>query len=259
MDLLGNNLWYLGRGHFRQAFCINGTLSPDVTLKVMRWTSDKEIFSTNRYEKTRMDALVMERLTSSPRITDMYGYCATSILVESLPGEIWETVVPAPRKITRDDLNDELDVDNKNAMTPTKKIELALEISEALAELHGYREGVISHDDIDFGQFLRTKNGMVKLNDFNRAKPMLWDPIKEQYCKYYNGHIGGKVRQFAQSYSHSYYCSPFTFHSQAINFGVLVIVFMNSCRCDLRKSSLNLQALSMRRLMFIPWETIFMA
>ena len=32
------------------------------------------------------------------------------------------------------------------------------------------------------------------VNDFNRAKVQMYDNIRGEYCKYYNGHIGGKFR-----------------------------------------------------------------
>eukprot|EP00566_Odontella_aurita_P005962 CAMPEP_0113579424 /NCGR_PEP_ID=MMETSP0015_2-20120614/30060_1 /TAXON_ID=2838 /ORGANISM="Odontella" /LENGTH=579 /DNA_ID=CAMNT_0000483401 /DNA_START=188 /DNA_END=1927 /DNA_ORIENTATION=+ /assembly_acc=CAM_ASM_000160 len=191
----GGDIAYLGRGHFRQAFDVKGRSDeePDTTLKVLRWRTGHDDY-VGRIEKTRMDALVMERLTSSPRITNVHGHCATSIVVESLPGEVWDVVVPTERTVRPSDIHDEDGVDNMNGMSPMEKLQLALDTAEALSELHGFKDGVIVHDDIDLGQFLRTPEGKVKLNDFNRAKPMLWDPVEQKYCKYNNGGIGGKMR-----------------------------------------------------------------
>jgi hypothetical protein len=39
-------------------------------------------------EMIRIDALVMERLSSSPRIVDSYGHCACSVLTEDMYEEI---------------------------------------------------------------------------------------------------------------------------------------------------------------------------
>lgn len=197
-----DNISYLSHGFFRQAFSIKGrtsagtVIAPNVTLKALRWRSDYDDFIENRMEKTRMDALIMERLTSSPRITDVHGHCAFSVVTESLPGEMWDDVVPTHNVIDEGDLHDKDGVDNKNGMSPIEKLKLALNIAEALSDLHGFKDGVIVHDDLDLGQYLRTRQigGKVKLNDFNRAKPLLWDPLKQKYCKYYNGHIGGKLR-----------------------------------------------------------------
>lgn len=186
---------YLGKGYFRMAFSIKEKNQPWYILKVMRWRRDGPgMFSRGFREKTRVDGLVMERLSASPRITDMYGFCATSLLTEPLPGEIWDEAVPTKRTIQESELRDKNHLDPKNKYTPTEKIEMALELAEALAELHGFADGMIVHDDIDLGQYLRTPDGQIKLNDFNRAKIQLWDPVKNSYCKYYNGHIGGKMR-----------------------------------------------------------------
>ena len=186
---------YLGKGFFRMAFSIKEKNQPWYILKVMRWRKDGPgMFSRGFREKTRVDGLVMERLSASPRITDMYGFCATSVMTEPLPGEIWSEAVPTKRTIQKSELRDKNHLDPKNKYTPTEKIEMALDLAEALAELHGFADGMIVHDDIDLGQYLRTPDGRIKLNDFNRAKIQLWDPVKKQYCKYYNGHIGGKMR-----------------------------------------------------------------
>ena len=193
----GSESSYLGKGYFRMAFSIMEKNQPWFILKVMRWRKERSstgMFSPEYREKTRVDGLVMERLSASPRITDMYGFCATSVMTEPLPGEIWGEAVPTKRTIQKHELRDKEHLDPKNKYTPTEKIEMALDLAEALAELHGFADGMIVHDDIDLGQFLRTPDGRIKLNDFNRAKVQLWDPMKKEYCKYYNGGIGGKMR-----------------------------------------------------------------
>mmetsp|Transcript_24130 Transcript_24130/g.49774 ORF Transcript_24130/g.49774 Transcript_24130/m.49774 type:complete len:290 (+) Transcript_24130:123-992(+) len=176
------------------AFSIQENDQPWYIVKVLRWKAEDDIFSLDRFEKTRIDALVMERLSLSPRIADMYGFCSTSVMTEPLPGEIEENAVPTPKRISKGDLHDKDDVDPKNSYTPNEKIEMALEMAEALADLHGFRDGIITHDDIDLGQFLRTPDGRLKLNDFNRAKVLLYDDAEGEYCNYYNGLFGGKAR-----------------------------------------------------------------
>jgi hypothetical protein len=41
-----------------------------------------------------MDALIMERLTASDRIVDIYGHCAVSVLTEFLPKELEGVATP---------------------------------------------------------------------------------------------------------------------------------------------------------------------
>ena len=176
------------------AFSIREEDQPWYILKVLRWRKEDNLFTRERFHKTRMDALVMERLSLSPRITEMYGFCSTSIMTEPLPGEVLEEAVPNRGKINRQDLLDKDDVNPKNPYSPEQKLEMALTMAEALADLHGFEGGIIVHDDIDLGQYLRTSDGRIKLNDFNRAKALLYDSIKEEYCNYYNGFMQSRYR-----------------------------------------------------------------
>jgi len=49
------------------------------------------------------------------------------------------------------------------------------------------------HDDVQLCQWLRSRDGKIKLGDFNRAEVMDFDPEKQQYCKYNNGECYGNV------------------------------------------------------------------
>jgi len=144
-----------------------------------------------------MDALVMERLTSSPRVVDLHAFCAVSIITELLDEDIVYIAVPGSGHLLKHSLKDTHDVDPKNDYAPTEKLGMALHMSEALADLHGFKDGVIVHDDVKISQFLRnSKTGVLKLNDFNRAQVMLWDEDKEEYCRYSNGLVWGVVSGF---------------------------------------------------------------
>jgi len=137
-----------------------------------------------------MDALVMERLTSSPRIVDMFGHCALGVITEQLDYDMETTVIPTSGTVDDEDgLKDQYDVNPQNDYEPTEKLGLALEMAKSIAELHGFQDGVIVHDDIQLSQFLIDSNGKLKLNDFNRAEVMLFDEEKGQYCRYRNGGV----------------------------------------------------------------------
>ena len=60
---------------------VNQHLTEDVksVLKIMRW---KHPYGARAYWNTLADAMVMERLTASPRIVDIYGHCGTAVWVE---------------------------------------------------------------------------------------------------------------------------------------------------------------------------------
>ena len=67
-------------------------------------------------------------------------------------------------------------------------------MAESIADLHGFKDGIIVHDDIQLCQWLRTKDGTLKLGDFNRAEVMLWDEKEQKYCTYNNGKGYGNYR-----------------------------------------------------------------
>lgn len=81
-----------------------------------------------------------------------------------------------------------------NRLSSRDKLRAALHMAEALADLHGYKNGVIVHQDIQLSQFLLTKDKTrIKLNDFNRAEFMLWDDQAQEYCQYSPGSAHGNV------------------------------------------------------------------
>lgn len=181
---------YLGSGAYREAYLQHETFDPQLVVKVQRFR--KNPFTYDRYEFIRMDALVMERLTASPRIADIYGHCATSVYSEFLPDEAEERFIPGDGDGS--DLNDKDDVDPKNNFTISEKLDLTLQMAESIADLHGYKYGVIVHDDIQLAQYLFAPDGRLKLNDFNRAEAMLFDEEDGSYCRYQNGKGAGDYR-----------------------------------------------------------------
>jgi hypothetical protein len=177
-------------GAYRAAFLLQERYDPEIVVKVNRFHGNP--FEYDRYEFVRMDALVMERLTASPRIVDMYGHCATSVNTEFLPDELEPLLIPGDGD--GDYLEDKEDVDPQNDFTITQKLDYALQMAESIADLHGFKDGVLVHDDIQTLQFLFAPDGRLKLNDFNRAEAMLFDEETGEYCRYQNGAGGGDYR-----------------------------------------------------------------
>ena len=155
-------------------------------LKEFVWDYD---FTYVEYEYMRMDALVSEIFTFSDRIMDIYGFCGTGLLNEAaVHGDIERIAVPNDGRP-----KDENGIDVRNSILPSKKLEFALDMVEAVALLHSNPNGVIVHDDIQLPQFLLTDTGSLKLNDFNRAEIMLWNEEDQAYCRYRNGKGYGDV------------------------------------------------------------------
>eukprot|EP00957_Ditylum_brightwellii_P104480 7959368-Ditylum_brightwellii.AAC.1 len=94
--------------------------------------------------------------------------------------ELEEFVVPYGF-IDQKDLNDKDDVDPQNKFTATEKLNIALAMAESLADLHGFKDGMIIHDDVQLCQWLWDKNGKLRLGDFNRAELSLWSEKDQKY------------------------------------------------------------------------------
>ena len=141
-----------------------------------------------------MDAIVAERLTSSPRIVDIYGYCGTGMINEAMMnGDVEKVAIPSYAIKKKEDVETSESLQTYNNLTATQKLKYALDMVEAVLLLHGFEDGVIIHDDIQLPQFLLSPNGGLKLNDFNRAEIMLWNEKDAEYCRYKNGHGHGDV------------------------------------------------------------------
>lgn len=183
---LESNLTYLNHGAFREVFSVDHSFrsfKEKIAIKEIRYklsNADMEIM-----EYVRMDAIVAERLTSSPRTFDVYGYCGLSLLSEFFyHGDIEDHVYAGEKHKAPDTL-----------ITPEQKLVLALEMAESLADLHGYSNGMILHSDVQLGQFLLNKDKTrLKLNDFNRAEFLLWDETNQAYCQHRNGKGHGNWR-----------------------------------------------------------------
>ena len=149
----------------------------------------KHPFSDEHWEEVQLEAIIMESMTKSPRIMDLYGHCGFSTMVEVVPIEFEEVVVPGEGY----ESHDKVEKRNKNGVQPfnnftaTEKLTFALEMAESLADIHGFEGGVIVHDDVQLCQWLHTPDGKLKLGDFNRATIMQWDMVKGEYCKFNNG------------------------------------------------------------------------
>lgn len=118
-------------------------------------------------------------------------------MVEIIPVEFQEASIPDEEKSMS---HEAVEKHNENMVVPynnfsvAEKLRFSLEMAESLAELHGFTDGVIVHDDVQPCQWLRTADGHLKLGDFNRATIMQWDLIKEGYCRFNNGKAYSQYR-----------------------------------------------------------------
>jgi len=84
-----------------------------------------------------------------------------------------------------------------SSWTPTQRLRYAWQVAKAVADLHEvgniYDSAAIAHTDISTDQFLWV-NGMFQLNDFNRARFIRWNSVKQEPCKFVISKNPGKNR-----------------------------------------------------------------
>eukprot|EP00984_Skeletonema_dohrnii_P034455 scaffold33563_cov137-Skeletonema_dohrnii-CCMP3373.AAC.2 len=164
-----------------------------MVLKTLRY---QHKLKEDSFAEIQLEAIIMERMTKSPRIMDIYGHCGFSVSAELVPIEFEERVVPGEGMFTLKEEEER----NKNGLRPhntftaEEKLGFALEMAESIADLHGYEDGIIVHDDVQLCQWMTTPDGKLKLGDFNRATIMTWDEINGSYCKFANGAAFGNYR-----------------------------------------------------------------
>ncbi|KAL9189368.1 hypothetical protein ACHAXT_009043 [Thalassiosira profunda] len=182
------------------------------------WGYDPHDITPFRYQEyMRMDAMVIELLHESPHAVDIYAHCAQSSLFEFTPVNMEDIVTPtdgfSPREFVRrrdrgkrrksekkkhdvegdgdhNEAEDDSERDQKPLnprMSPEEKLVVALEMARCIAALHGHSGGPIAHVDVQLGQFFVGADGKIKLVDYNRAEPLLWDDKHGRYCGWRNG------------------------------------------------------------------------
>jgi hypothetical protein len=160
---------------------------------------------TDEYlDDIRKDAMFMQVLHKSPRIVDMYAYCSTTVLVESMELEVEEFVVPGNGWVQGERESEYFEKSQLDAVQPRNepyltlqmKLSWALGMAQTLAELHGFEDGIIVHCDVQIAQWLRSWGTphRIKLSDFNRAEILLFNSQRNKYCPLDNGNGAGNFR-----------------------------------------------------------------
>jgi serine/threonine protein kinase len=202
----------LRHGYYRDVWLIPNPIVGDTDLHdavdfVLKRTrlpidddDDEHMPHPNSFNKIQKEALIMERLTSSPRIVSIYGHCGLSVLAETTPDEIVNFIVPESGHANRTLLEQLPHIQSMNNYTAIEKLDIALDMSKSIADLHGFSGGKILHGDIHPVQWLRSRvDGKLKLNDFNNAEILDLnrhpaDVNDTFYCKAERGIWGGSFR-----------------------------------------------------------------
>jgi hypothetical protein len=86
----------IGNGYYRDVWFIREYSHEKRVLKTLRY---KHEFHAQNNDRHRIDALAMDRLTKSPHVLDIYGYCGNSGLYEYADGgNIYQALWPTEKK-----------------------------------------------------------------------------------------------------------------------------------------------------------------
>ena len=192
------DLGLLGNGWFRTAWMVNsrGETSPSkveyddderkpeyrreekFVLKILRIDRD---FANEYYELHRRDAMAMERLTQSPYVMDIYGYCGQSALNEFASHGTLRSMF-------------------KYRVHKHRRLKWAYAVAKGVSDLHSIDYADFSppsdgsgvslksgnatmvHYDLKASNIVIVDGKYLKLNDFNIAQFLSWDPKKKATC-----------------------------------------------------------------------------
>ena len=193
MHVLASSFSHYSSGCYRDAFRFEHAGAEEFVLKRLMLTK-KFVWNFKDLGRIQKEAVVMEKLSASPNILDMYSYCGTSVLLEAAE-DVDSKMMSGSGYASKKELARLDDVYPANDFTALEKLQIALEMAESLADIHGYKGGEIVHQDINPEQWLVARDGSVKLNDFNIAEISLWDDAAQKFCTR-KGVYGGIVSPY---------------------------------------------------------------
>jgi hypothetical protein len=127
-------------------------------------------FKTNRFERTfdawtldrhRMDALVMDRMTRSKYIMDIYGYCGVASLVEYATGDLMHKLEAeqerddAAESWSRRRTQGEEERNNVEHGKFLTRLRYGLDVANAITDLHTMESVDGIHSSIVHGEFIQ--------------------------------------------------------------------------------------------------------
>lgn len=173
-------LTFLGQGWFRSTWQLGSDAEEPVVLKTLRLERE---FLEEYYELHRRDAVAMEQLTHSPFVMNAFGYCGQSA-VNELANFKYVTSLEA--------LDRRLRGKGMGSAVLTLKLRLATSIAVGISHVHGvildnndatelFPAGMV-HYDLNPRNIAITRGGKPKLNDFNIAEILKYDPTTNETC-----------------------------------------------------------------------------
>ncbi|GAX14374.1 hypothetical protein FisN_11Hh169 [Fistulifera solaris] len=180
MDL-EEELTVLGEGWFRTTWRLDRrSYDKDVPTEslVLKTLRIEREYKREYYELHRRDAVAMERLTRSPFVVDVYGACGNSAINElaNFPYEGVQSLEVFNRRLRGHD---------QTPQAYLMKLKMATSVAVGLADVHGIDSDTVptlAHYDINPRNVALFEGGKPKLNDFNIAEFLHYDPETNETC-----------------------------------------------------------------------------
>jgi len=138
-------------------------------------------FEDAHFEHDRIDAVAMERLTSSPHVINVFGFCGHSVITEYAEGTRVGSLADKSKKV------------------PLARLKIARDIANGLADVHGIDgdgNATFVHLDINPANVVSI-GGTLKLNDFNIGIIRRWNVTSQQPCGFPAQYPNPQVRYTA--------------------------------------------------------------
>ncbi|CAB9516381.1 STYKc [Seminavis robusta] len=191
----------MGTGSMRSVWLLEQITEADIPVEqaVLKTLRMKHDFDAGDLDRHRRDALISERLTASPHILNIYGYCGNSAIYQyANSGTLYDAI--GAKEYREEQMNNQHNDahDKWEQWTSQRKLEVSYQVVSALADLHDIdHDGIasVAHDDLDITQYVSTDGGNTfQLSDFNGAPFVEWDSKEKQTCSFRALMKGGKTR-----------------------------------------------------------------
>ena len=171
---------FINSGGSRSAFELKEETNGSVNKFVYKSVKFYRDITEKAVEEQRKDGLLLERMSSSPFIPDVHGYCSVAVMMDFMPEGSMHDYIKGVR------------IAGGNTLSPVDRLRIAIHIAGSVAALHtidGTEQPSFFHNDLCCHQYL-FQDGIFKLNDFNYARPIYVDRKTRDQCKRRHFHMG---------------------------------------------------------------------
>ena len=192
---------FVNSGGSRSAFELKEEIDGTLNKFVYKSIKFRKNIDPKKVEEQRKDGLLLERMSSSPFIPDVHGYCSVAVMMDFMPEGSMHDYIKGVR------------LAGGSALSPIDRLRIVIHIAGSVAALHtidNTEQPSFFHNDLCCHQYL-FQDGVFKLNDFNYAKPIFKNKKTNEQCT--RSHFGmamwkaRSLEEHQQQQGYKYYTS----------------------------------------------------